>query len=208
VTSEWEQLRAKLAAEGVSGTEDLGRFVRNVEHFRPSTFDERAAMPVLMRELARLTDPKLVSAVAGHLARGWARPDAFIPLREAFIRWAEADPVTGWHIGDALAVAATKDQLDDLLTLCLERRYGMARQMLVMALGRFRADPRVADAVWTLAADEDVALHALSALRRVSGAQAALNRAEEVASANRGSPAGYIAAREARKVREAVQQTS
>jgi hypothetical protein len=103
VTSEWEQLRAKLAAEGVSGTEDLGRFVRNVEHFRPSTFDERAAMPVLMRELARLTDPKLVSAGAGHLARGWARPDAFIPLREAFIRWAEADAVTGWHIGDALA---------------------------------------------------------------------------------------------------------
>jgi hypothetical protein len=49
VTDEWDRLRAVLASEGIAGTEDLGRFVSNVEHFRPSAFDERAAMPILLR---------------------------------------------------------------------------------------------------------------------------------------------------------------
>lgn len=66
---EWEQLRLRLAAAGVDGVEDLGRFVSNPEFFGSGRLDERAAMPVLIQALPELTDPKLVEAVAGHLRR-------------------------------------------------------------------------------------------------------------------------------------------
>ena len=69
MTDECDRLRAVLASEGIAGAEDLGRFVSNVEHFRPSAFDERAAMPILLREVPGLTDRKFLAAVAGHLAR-------------------------------------------------------------------------------------------------------------------------------------------
>jgi hypothetical protein len=58
-----------LAAAGVIGVEDLGRFVNDVTYLRPSMFDERAAMPVLLELLPALTDPTLVRAVAAHLRR-------------------------------------------------------------------------------------------------------------------------------------------
>jgi hypothetical protein len=57
--------------------EDFGRFVNNTTYFRPSAFDERAAMPTLLRLLPTLTDRALVGTVAAHLRRPWARPTAF-----------------------------------------------------------------------------------------------------------------------------------
>ncbi len=63
---------------------ELGRFVNNVEFFGASNFDEMAAMPVLLNALPRLADARLVSAVAGHLLRPWARPHAFDVLLAAF----------------------------------------------------------------------------------------------------------------------------
>ena len=40
-------LKRALTETGVKGADDLGRFVSNTEFFRPSEFDEKAAMPVL-----------------------------------------------------------------------------------------------------------------------------------------------------------------
>lgn len=63
-----------------------GYFVNNAA-FRPSTFDERVAMPVLLRELPSLSDPRIVVVVVvEHLHRPWARPDAFLPLVEVSIQ--------------------------------------------------------------------------------------------------------------------------
>lgn len=60
-------LKAALAEAGVKGADDLGRFMSNTEFFRPSEFDEKAAMPVLLDALPTLSDPAVVTAVAGHL---------------------------------------------------------------------------------------------------------------------------------------------
>jgi hypothetical protein len=46
--------------------------------------------------------------------------------------------------------------------------------MIVYALWRFRKEPRVADALGELVEDPDVSLHAMSALRRTVGNDAAL----------------------------------
>src|SRR4051794_20110421 len=96
------RLCRELRAAGVAGVEDFGRFVSNVAAFRPSAFDEQAAMPTLLAILPSLSDPKVVAAVAGHLRRPWARPTAFPALLDAFVKSADVDHSTAWKVGDAL----------------------------------------------------------------------------------------------------------
>jgi hypothetical protein len=109
-----------------------------------------------------------------HLRRPWARPDAFSSLLSAFRRWAPRDRIVGWTIGDSLASAAEIKDLDVLLELVEDRKYSSARQMLVESRWRFCRDPRVGQALERLIEDPDVSLHAMSALRRAIGIDAAL----------------------------------
>ncbi len=201
---EWETLRADLERAGVAGVAELGRFVSNVEFFGASEFDEQAAMPILLDALPRLSDARLVSAVAGHLCRPWARPHAFNALLDAFRRWAPVDSTTGCHLGDALGSAATEGRVDDLLEVCQDTEFGTAWQMPVAALGRFKRVPSVGPALLELIHDSDVGLHAMSALRRVLGAAGALPYVEQVQQANRGNPLGKQAERELKKLRKAL----
>jgi hypothetical protein len=203
-TEEWDILRQDLDRAGVAGSAELGRFVSNTDHFAASTFDERAAMPVLIAALPRLSDPKLVSAVAGHLRRSWSRPSAFDALFVAFLRWAPNDRHTGWALGDAVGTAATIAHVEQLLAQGQERRFGQARQMVVHALGRFAKAPEVAPVLLGLIKDPDVALHAMQALKRVVGPEAALPHIEEVEAEQMGTALGGVAAREARKMRKAL----
>ena len=201
---EWETLRSDLERAGVTGVADLGRFVSNVEFFGASEFDEKAAMPVLLEALPWLSDTRVVSAVAGHLRRPWARPHAFDALLDAFRRWAPVDSTTGWHLGDALGSAATERRVDDLLEICHDTAFGTARQMPVAALGRFKRVPSVGPALVELIHDSDVGLHAMSALRRALGAAGALPYIEQLEHSNRGNALGEQAERELMKIRKAL----
>jgi len=164
-----------LTDAGVRGAVEFGRFVSNTQHFRPSDFDERAAMPVLLRLLPSLTDRKVVGAVAGHLRRSWARPAAFEALLAAYQRWGTEDETgAGWHLADALVAASELGHLDDLLALAAAGRYGKSRQMLVNSLWRFGSDARVSPVLAVLCADRTVAVQAMSAYRRTVGNEAAL----------------------------------
>lgn len=165
----------------MAGTEDLGRFVNNTKYFEPSAFDERAAMPVLLGLLPTLEEGKVVASVAGHLRRPWARPAAFEPLLAAFRRWAPEDALVGWHLGDALANAADETRSGVVVELCRQRQYGTARQMLVESLWRHRKDPTFAPLLTELLDDPDVALHAMSALRRAVGNESALPHLRQAA---------------------------
>lgn len=150
---EWDALRDALADADVRGADELGRFVSNTEFFPASGFDERAAMPVLLEALPTLTNRAVITAVAGHLRRPWARPTAFGPLHEAFLRWAPVDVHAGWALGDALATAATVASLHELLLISQDPRYGKARQMVVLSLGRYRKRPEVGPALLVLIDD-------------------------------------------------------
>lgn len=173
VQDDWALLRDQLNRAGIDPT-DLGRFVNNTRYFRQSMFDERSAMPVLLKAMPQLTDRQAVTAVAGHLRRAWARPAAFDVLLGMFRKWAPKDQSVGWSIGDALATAATEQHLDLLLDLAQNTDYGVARAMIVDSLWRYRKDARVQPALETLAEDRDVCLAAMSALRRVVGSENAL----------------------------------
>jgi hypothetical protein len=161
-------------------------------------------MPVFIELLPRLSDPKLVGAIASHLRRPWARPAAFDALRTAFEHWATSDATTGWHIGDALATAATKDDLPVLVGIVRATSYRTARQMIVHSLWRFKAAPEVESTLVSLLDDPDVALHAMSALRRTVGPTSALPHLRRVAAEHTGDPIGSTALRQIRKAEATV----
>jgi hypothetical protein len=197
-------VRGSLAARGVAGVEDFGRFVSNVEFFGPSGFDERAAMPVLLELLPRVSDPQLVATIASHLRRPWARPAAFTALYDAFRRWAPRNESTGWAVGDAMASAARIQELPALLSVVGDPGFGPARQMVVFALARFKRSPDVPPALIALLHDPDVALHAMSALRRSVGARQALPYLHDVKTAHPDDELGQFAGREIRKAEKTL----
>ncbi|PZS13923.1 MAG: hypothetical protein DLM57_15625 [Pseudonocardiales bacterium] len=205
---EWETTRATLTARGVPGAADLGRFVSNVEFFRPSDLDERAAMPVLIELLPTLTDRKLINAVAGHLRRPWARPAAFEQLHAAFVRLATVDDATSWGLGDSMSSAARIQELPLLLQIVRDPGYGRARQMVVFSLARFKRSPDVKSVLIALLTDEDVALHAMGALRANIGSSDALPYLRDVEARHHGEPLGQTAARQIRKAEKSIRVTA
>lgn len=204
VADDWTNLRQALREAGVEGVDDLGRFVDSPEHFRPSQFDERAAMPVLLANLPSLNDPDAVAAVAGHLKRPWARPHAYPALHAAFLKWARSHPTLGWSLGEAMANAAQHEQLQDLIELAENEAYGSARQMIVLSLGRFGSDPSVPSALIRLSADPDVSLHAMSALRRSLGNEDALPHLRSLEQSHPSERVRQQARREIKKAEKAM----
>lgn len=159
-----------LRTAQVPGADEFGRFVNNTQHFAASSFDERAAMPVLLTLLPSLQDGRNVAAVAGHLGRVWARPAAYEPVRDAFRLWAPQEPVgAGWALGDTLGTVASSQHAPELLVLAQVPAYGAARQMLVASLWRHRSVADVGPVLIGLLEDDTVARHARIALRRVVG---------------------------------------
>jgi hypothetical protein len=156
-------------------------------------------MPILLELLPTLNDRRLVAAVAAHLRRPWARPGAFVPLVDAFRRWAPKDLDAGWQLGNALASAARGEDLPVLLSLVSDVRYGTARQMVVDALWRFRKSPLVVPTLVSLITDPAVALHAMSALRRSIGPAAALSYLRQVEASHRADRLGKTATSQVRR---------
>jgi hypothetical protein len=172
--SDWERVKSALSSAGVDGSHDFGHFVSDTRYLAPAELDERAAMPVLLEILPTLTDGGTVTAVAGHLRRPWARPAAFDALHLAFLNWAHEDSSAGWALGDSLGSAARREDVPVLLGLAEDESLGAARQMIVFQLGRFKSSPEVAPVLTRLVREPSVALHAMSALRKVIGNEAAL----------------------------------
>ena len=201
-SDERSRLIEDLRERGIAGADEFGRFVNNTEFFGPSTFDERTAMPVLLEALPRLTDLAVVDAVARHLGREWARPVAFWPLHEAFLRWSRRQDLGAWAIGESLVKVSAIEYLDPLLSLVRNPEHGRNLEMIVFALYRYKADPRVETALRDLVDDEDVSLHAISALRRVVSADAMVQVLERVIEDKPDSKPGKDAAKALKAVRK------
>ena len=178
-SSEWDRVRDELAAAGVAGSEDFGKFVNNTALLEPSKFDGPAAMTTLIRLLPTVSDAKVCAAIASHLRGAWARPTCFEALHDSFHKWAVEDSSAGWAIGDSMASAADSRHLAKLLKIATDDQFGMARQMVVNSLWRFRKDERVESTLVALLLDSDVALHAASALQRAIGGSASVPLLEQ-----------------------------
>jgi HEAT repeat protein len=157
-----EAILAELAAAGYR--------VRSLAELRHSGARYRDVIPILLRWLPQVTDHKLKGEIVRALTVPWARPAATGLMIEEFRRAdASVDPTgTGlrWTIGNALEVLADDSSFDELAELARDRRYGKARQMVVLGLGRSKR-PEAAEVLIGLAGDPEVDGHAVKALGRL-----------------------------------------
>jgi HEAT repeat protein len=137
----------------------------------------RSAVPILIDWLDRVeaevpeTEREkfregLVRSLAVKAARGIAGPAL---VREFCRPGSTAD--YRWAVGNALEVVAGDEEVEDLVKLARDRRFGRDRQMVVLALAR-TTDPRAIDALTELLEDDDVAGHAVMALGRLKAHEA------------------------------------
>jgi hypothetical protein len=162
-------LRADLEAAGISAR-DFGFFAREIPEagiYAPR-FDYEAAAPILITWLPRaqtlLVKERIVRSLTGEKA---ATPGALGPLIREF-RAAREGEAAGlkWAIGNALATLADASIAEELMELARDRRHGKAREMLMDALARTK-DERALDLLVELVDDDQLAGHAISALRRL-----------------------------------------
>ena len=116
----------------------------------------------------------VVRALAVREARGVAAPQLVHLFRLAYNaigtrnRWISL----GWAIGNTLAVVANDAVADGMLELATDRRYGKTREMVVLGLGRLNRE-RVEQTLIDLVLDEEVAGHAIAAVRSLGSRRAA-----------------------------------
>ena len=169
-----ERIVRALQDADVAGAEYFGRFVNDTRYLTASPFDEQAAIPTLLDLLPSISDSRDLEAAVRYLGRASARPAAFEPLHQVFLSRAAQDQSLGRSVGDSIATTATLSNIDSLLEIATDRKFGTARQMIVYSLWRFKKDGRVKDALLDLIHDPDVSRHAMSALRRTVGNEDAI----------------------------------
>ncbi|SNT50361.1 hypothetical protein SAMN05421812_107309 [Asanoa hainanensis] len=139
-----------------------------------------AAIPILMAWLERL-DALAASEELERFREGLiralsvrdARPAAGSLMVSQF-RTVPTDSIR-WVAGNAISAVAGPDVFDDVVGIVRNRSFGVVRQMPVDALPRIGGKPHrgaVIDLLVELLSDDDVTLHAISAVRRIRAAQA------------------------------------
>ncbi len=137
----------------------------------------KKAAPVLMRLFDQVSSPITKGNIAQVVSSAKVPPAPFLKMLQALRPAIEAGDESavhlGWTLGDALREIGDPSVFEDILEIVEDRRYGIARQMLVMALERFPT--RQEESIPTLLRivdDEQVILHTLHALGRLRAIEA------------------------------------
>lgn len=133
-----------------------GVFVELVEELSSTRRDLHIAVPILVKWLPLIDYAPAKESVVRALGVDQARGIAENALINEFRRIAPDDPLQGlkWAIGDTLFELARPGLEDELAELALDRRHGMARQMVVYALGKTKSR-RAYDALVALLKDDE-----------------------------------------------------
>jgi hypothetical protein len=157
-----EQVLRELGAVGFAS--------RSLADLRHSGVRYREAIPVLLDWLPRVTNVKAKGEIVRALSVPWAKPVATEPLIDEFRRLdVSADPTgTGlrWTIGNALEVLFADANFEAFTELARDERYGKARQMVVLGLGKSKR-PEAVDVLLGFIGDPDVDGHAVKALGKL-----------------------------------------
>jgi HEAT repeat protein len=145
----------------------LGAQVRDLSELYSGSFgDYRKAIPTLIDWLSRDEDFQRTQAIARCLAVPWATGIAGPALLQRLRRNKNPADAVSWALANALEVVATPAELCDLIELATDERYGHARQMLTLALGKIR-DPNAVLTLRQLLSDPLVDGHAVQALGKL-----------------------------------------
>lgn len=98
----------------------------------------KAALPILQRWLPLVDELGVKEDIVRGLSVPWVGTSATAQLIEEFKK---ADPTSSlaWAIGNALSIVGVEGFEKEIIQLTLNRQYGVARQMVVLGLGRLRS---------------------------------------------------------------------
>ena len=161
------------AAEGL--LKDLaaaGFVVSSLHELRHRRVIYRAAIPVLLAWLPKVTYAPLKDEIIRTLSVPWAKPEAVHPLLREFRNIDDPmDTELRWVVGNALEVLADDSVFSEVEELVRNKQYGTARQMLVLGLAKMK-NPRAIKVLIGLLEDEEVVGHAVIALGKLRASEA------------------------------------
>jgi hypothetical protein len=175
----------------------LGYKVRTLADLRHQDRNWKTALPLLLPWLPLVDDDfDIKQEIVRCLSVPWVGNKATAELIEEFKKYAPilpkpSNPWVGnqlreipeeekklgpyfslaWAIGNALSIVDVKGFESQIIELCRNPKYGMARQMLVLGLGRLRSSEAEETAV-ELLNDEQVQIHAIGALGKMKSKRA------------------------------------
>lgn len=121
-----------------------------------------SAMPILMKWLPVVENPDVKETIIRTLSVPWASPAVLPMLLEEFRH--EDQPLRIRDAaGNGLRILADDSVFDDIVALAADKRYGVARNMLIRALGNMR-NPRAIEVLVGFLADDEVAGSAVTTL--------------------------------------------
>ena len=178
----------------------LGYKIETLADLRHQDRDWKTALPVLLRWLPLVNDDlDIKKEVVSCLSVPWIGDKATAELIDEFKKYAPilpnpTNPWVGnrlreipeeekklgsyfslaWAIGNALSIVDVEGFERQIIELCRNPKYGMARQMVVLGLGRLRSS-EVEETALGLLGDEQVQLHAIGALREMRSKRALID---------------------------------
>jgi HEAT repeats len=196
-----KQLSEHLAVAGplLDELRSLGYGIDTLDDLRHIGRPWKTALPILLCWLPKIEDPDVKENIVRCLSVRWVGSEATAELIEEFRRYAPIDPVhaqdlshlssaafikyigtikphdasasLAWAIGNALSIVSIRGYEKQIIELCRNPKFGTARQMVVLGLGRAH-DEEAEETAVQLLNDEDVRLHAIIALGKMKSKRA------------------------------------
>jgi HEAT repeat protein len=140
----------------------LGYSVETVDDLRHLGRPWKSALPVLIKWLPRIDHIGVKEGIVRGLSVPWVGNHATALLIDEF-KTSDAGRSLAWAIGNALSIVSVEGFEGEIIKLSNNPKYGVARQMIVLSLGRMGSS-EAEEAALSLLKDEDVKLHAIVAL--------------------------------------------
>jgi len=130
----------------------------------------KTALPTLLQWLPRIDDPRVKEDIVRSLSVPWVGRDAAPQFIEEFKK-AGPKSSLAWAIGNALSIVDISGSEQQIFELAKDPKYGIARQMIILGLGRLQRT-EAENVALSLLFDEDVKLHAVIALGKMKSQRA------------------------------------
>lgn len=148
----------------------VGFSVDTLADLRHNFADYSLAVPILTHWLDKTSDPLILEELVRSLTVPNVPPEASRRLLELYTNRSTPHQLR-WAIGNAFEVSASEQLIPELIQIALDRSYGTARQMIVLALAK-NPNPDSIDTLVKLLDDEQVNGHAIMALGSMAYAPA------------------------------------
>ena len=148
-------LLSDIAAEGYD--------VKSIYELENITKKDEVLVPVIIKHINLVEPPNLKEWFVRCLSKkGFYSASAF--LIEEFKH--NINGSYKWAIGNAIEIINDPSIYNDLIEIALDRSHKSDREMIVMALGRYKKNIEVRKVLIDLLSDKDVNGHALEALKK------------------------------------------